>query len=77
MIDIDYKCANCGKVIHEGEFIAVVGQAPASGLSTPIGRADKLFDNVGRIYGAECFQNIGAEQLVRIAVGGEKKIGQE
>lgn len=49
-----FTCDNCGTVIEEGAFIAVIGKAPASGLSIPIARADKLFDEVGNTYCREC-----------------------
>lgn len=59
-----YNCSECGREIEEGQFIAVIGEAPASGMSTPIGRADKIFKDIGRIYCSECLQSIGAENLV-------------
>lgn len=58
-----YICAECGTVIEEGQFMAVVGHAPAAGLSAPIGRADKLFDEVGEIYCADCFRRLGRQRL--------------
>jgi hypothetical protein len=63
-MSINYTCSECGREIEEGQFIAVIGQAPASGMSTPIGRADKIFNDTGRIYCADCLQLIGAENLV-------------
>ncbi len=63
-MSIHYMCANCGTEIESGQFIAIIGEAPASGLSTPIGRADKLFSTVGQTYCADCLQTIGAEKLV-------------
>jgi hypothetical protein len=66
---IEYRCANCGRVIEEGQFIALIGQAPASGLSTPLGRADKLFAEIGHIYGRDCFLALGTASLVQIAAG--------
>lgn len=62
-MSIRYICANCGTEIESGQFIAVIGEAPASGISTPIGRADKLFKDVGRTYCVNCFQSIGTEKL--------------
>lgn len=59
-----YRCSNCNSEIKRGDFIAVLGDAPASGLSAPIARADKLFDDVGRTYCARCFQSLGADELV-------------
>ncbi len=43
-------CAECGREIETGEFIAIIGEAPPTGGSTPIGRADKLLDEIGEIY---------------------------
>lgn len=63
-----YRCSECNVEINEGDFIAVIGQAPASGLSMPIGRADKIFHDVGRIYCADCVQKLGAETLVNRAM---------
>jgi hypothetical protein len=63
-MSIRYICANCGTEIETGQFMAVIGEAPASGISTPIGRADKLFSDVGQTYCAGCLQSIGAEKLV-------------
>ena len=62
-----YQCANCNKQINKNDFIAIIGQAPAAGMSTPIGRADKLFHNVGQIYCADCVQSLGTESLVNRA----------
>lgn len=53
-----FTCANCRAVIKEGEPITVIGKAPASGLSIPIARADKLFDQVGKTYCGECVTSI-------------------
>ena len=50
----DYACNRCGKQINTGEFIAILGEAPPSGLSTPIGRADKIIDHVGGTYRKDC-----------------------
>lgn len=50
----EFTCATCGKEIQAGEFIAIIGAAPPSGLSTPVGRADKIFDDIGEIYCKEC-----------------------
>ena len=43
-------CAECGREIETGDFIAIIGEAPSTGVSTPIGRADKLLDEIGEIY---------------------------
>lgn len=45
-----YTCAECGKEIEEGEFIAILGEAPASGVSTPLGRTDKILNDIGKMY---------------------------
>lgn len=49
-----YPCSNCGEQIEEGEFLAVVGKAPGSGLNTPVGRVDKLLDELGELYCQDC-----------------------
>jgi len=66
-MNVKYTCANCGREIEEGQFIAIIGEAPSSGLSTPIGRADKIIDDIGSIYCGECFQLIGTEELAERA----------
>lgn len=63
-MNIQYTCANCGTKIEKGQFIALIGEALPSGISTPIGRADKLFNDVGQTYCSDCLQSIGAEKLV-------------
>jgi hypothetical protein len=42
--------------LEEGEFIAIVGRIPATGWSTPLGRADAILEKVGKIYCEECFK---------------------
>lgn len=59
-----YRCSSCNGEIKKGDFIAVLGAAPASGLSAPIARADKLFEDLGLTYCARCFQSLGAEELI-------------
>lgn len=51
-----YQCADCGKEIEEGEFIAILGEAPPGGLSTPVGRADKIISDIGETYCRECLK---------------------
>lgn len=50
------KCSQCGRELQEGEFMAIIGSAPASGLSMPVGRADKIIDDLGDIYCRRCFE---------------------
>lgn len=61
---VQYHCSECGVEIKKGEFMAIVGDAPAAGLSAPIGRADKLFDKVGRIYCGDCFATLGTYKMI-------------
>lgn len=49
-----YTCARCGQEIETGEFIAIIGEAPPGGLSTPIGRADTLIADIGKTYCRDC-----------------------
>lgn len=51
-----YQCNNCERQLEEGEFIAIVGRIPATGWSTPLGRADAILEKVGKIYCEECFK---------------------
>jgi hypothetical protein len=49
------KCSRCGRELEEGEFMAVVGSVPPSGLSMPIGRGDVIVKKIGDIYCERCF----------------------
>ena len=51
-----YRCINCGRELNEGEFMAVIGAIPATGLSTPLGRADIILEEVGKIFCEICFK---------------------
>lgn len=51
-----YQCSNCGRELKEKEFMAVIGNTPATGLSAPLGRADVILDEVGQIYCEPCFK---------------------
>jgi hypothetical protein len=44
--------------LEEGEFIAVIGKTPSTGLSMPVGRTDAIFKKVGKIYGKHCFKKL-------------------
>lgn len=55
-------CARCGREIETGEFIAVIGQAPPDGMSTPIGRAEKIFEDVGVTYCRDCLPKVVEER---------------
>jgi hypothetical protein len=50
-----YECSGCRHRLKEGEFMAIIGKAPPESLSTPIGRADAVFKQVGEMYCSECF----------------------
>jgi hypothetical protein len=44
--------------LEEGEFIAVIGKTPSTGLSMPVGRADAIFKKVGKIQCEHCFKKL-------------------
>jgi hypothetical protein len=44
--------------MEEGEFIAVIGKTPPSGLSMPLGRADAIVKKIGKIYCEQCFRHL-------------------
>ncbi len=50
-----FGCSECKRRLEEGEFMAVIGSTPPSGLSMPVGRADAIIRLVGKIYCEECF----------------------
>ena len=52
-----YECTDCRRRLEEGEFIAIVGATPPTGLSMPIGRTDVIFEKVGAVYCKQCFNN--------------------
>jgi hypothetical protein len=41
--------------LDEGEFMAIIGNTPPTGLSAPLGRADAILGKVGKIYCEGCF----------------------
>ncbi len=51
-----YVCDDCNRQLEKGEFIAVIGNTPSTGLSMPTGRADSIFKKVGKIYCEQCFK---------------------
>ncbi len=51
-----YECSDCKHRLEEGEFIAIIGTTPPTGMGTPMGRADTIFENVGKIYCEKCFK---------------------
>jgi hypothetical protein len=55
-VKANYQCSDCGRHLDKGEFIAIIGNTPPTGLSAPLGRADTIFENVGKIYCEECFE---------------------
>jgi hypothetical protein len=42
--------------LEKGEFIAIIGNTPPTGLYAPLGRADVILGKVGKIYCEECFK---------------------
>jgi hypothetical protein len=52
-----YECADCKRQLRKGEFIAIIGKTPPTGLSTPTGRADAIIEKIGKIYCEKCFRN--------------------
>jgi len=55
-ITAHYQCSDCKRQLQEGEFIAIIGNTPPKGLFAPLGRADTILDEVGKIYCEECFK---------------------
>jgi hypothetical protein len=53
-----FECHVCKRRLKEGEFIAVIGQTPPTGLSMPNGRADAILKQVGNIYCEQCFKKL-------------------
>jgi hypothetical protein len=54
-----FECDECKRSLEEGEFIAVIGKTPSTGLSMPLGRADAILKKVGNIYCEHCFRKRG------------------
>ena len=52
----NYQCSDCKRQLGKGEFIAIIGNTPPTGLSAPLGRVDIILVNVGKIYCEECFK---------------------
>ena len=52
----NYQCSDCKRQLEKGEFIAIIGDTPPTGLSVPVGRADTILRKVGKIYCEECFK---------------------
>jgi len=50
-----YECTDCKRQLRKGEFIAIMGKTPPTGLSTPTGRADAILKKIGKIYCEKCF----------------------
>jgi hypothetical protein len=53
-----FECSDCKRRLVEGEFIAVIGKTPSTGLSMPVGRADAIFKKVGKIQCEHCFKKL-------------------
>ena len=53
-----FECDTCKSRLEEGKFIAVLGKTPPSGLSMPLGRADAILKQVGKIYCEPCFRKL-------------------
>jgi len=56
-----FECSVCHRRLEEGEFLAVIGKTPPTGLSMPIGRADALLEQVGKVCCEGCFSRIARE----------------
>jgi hypothetical protein len=52
----NFVCSRCQKHLNEGDFIAIIGKAPPTGWSMPIGRADVIYELTGKIYCENCFK---------------------
>lgn len=57
-IKAGFNCSRCGKQIERGDFMAILGEAPGTGVSLPIGRADKLIADIGEIYCKACLHEV-------------------
>lgn len=55
-------CSQCGRELQEGEFMAILGTTPPTGLSMPVGRADKIVDELGDVYCERCFDETYARR---------------
>jgi hypothetical protein len=53
-----FECSDCKRRLEEGEFIAVIGKTPSTGLSIPLGRADAILKKVGKKYCEHCFKKL-------------------
>jgi len=51
-----YECNDCKRRLEKGEFIAIIGKTPPTGISVPMGRTDMIFEKIGKIYCEECFK---------------------
>jgi hypothetical protein len=56
IINPSYECDICRCRLEEGDFIAIIGKTPPTGLSIPLGRGDTILKNVGKIYCEKCFR---------------------
>lgn len=55
-------CSQCGRELEEGEFMAILGTTPPTGLSMPVGRVDKIVDELGDVYCDRCFDETYARR---------------
>jgi hypothetical protein len=60
-----YECTDCKRQLRKGEFIAIIGKAPSTGLSTPMGRADAILEKIGKMYCEKCFRKRYESRLSR------------
>jgi len=51
-----YECSDCKRRFEEDEFVAIIGRTPPTGMYTPMGRPDTIFEKVGKIYCEKCFK---------------------
>jgi len=56
IIKANYQCSDCKRQLEKGEFMAIIGNTPPTGLSAPQGRADIILVNFGKIFCEECFK---------------------
>jgi hypothetical protein len=57
-----FECSVCHRPLREGEFLAVIGKTPPTGLSMPIGRADALLERIGKVCCEGCFTRLARER---------------
>lgn len=51
----EYRCNQFNKILAEGDFIAILGNAPSADFAASVGRVDKMLAEIGPIYRLDCF----------------------